>query len=120
MVGYRFGALDEPTESDQYASFNGVVPETASNSSNARSILVSASNVAAFAAMGGVSEKIIAVKSEVVTVIGWIFIGPPGFSKLWHQSIPRGSWDQWIFQALHNSGCRCGLNPPASRSARAM
>lgn len=22
--------------------------------------------------------------------------------------------------ALHNSGCRCGLNPPASRSARAM
>ena len=24
------------------------------------------------------------------------------------------------FLALHNSGCRCGLNPPASRSARAM
>ena len=24
------------------------------------------------------------------------------------------------FAALHNSGCRCGLNPPASRSARAM
>lgn len=23
-------------------------------------------------------------------------------------------------EALHNSGCRCGLNPPASRSARAM
>ena len=25
-----------------------------------------------------------------------------------------------LFMALHNSGCRCGLNPPASRSARAM
>ncbi|PZP24743.1 MAG: hypothetical protein DI613_16940 [Kocuria rhizophila] len=34
--------------------------------------------------------------------------------------------DRWVecgdhrLPALHNSGCRCGLNPPASKSARAM
>ncbi len=36
------------------------------------------------------------------------------------EDVGTESLRRWVNQALHNSGCRCGLNPSASRSARAM